>query len=157
MKKQVMNQAWVIARNAAAEFGGRVVEFFAEALREAWRLSKLVVPAMAMAMMVEVAEEKAEMTIEQKLIAQGGKLWEKNNKRRIYFSTPLMAKALAFDYDKWNGSTLDGKPVSEKFAKNLWAILGESKFYYDCATEKFGSYLLDEKQQQEMITFFNAH
>lgn len=65
MKKQVMTQAWAIAREAAATFGGRVVEFFAQALRQAWAMAKTVVPVMAGAMMVETAKPfvPAELTV----------------------------------------------------------------------------------------------
>jgi hypothetical protein len=60
MKKQVMTQAWAIARKAAVELGGRAVEFFAQALREAWKLAKTVVPAMMGAAMVQIQDEQTQ-------------------------------------------------------------------------------------------------
>jgi hypothetical protein len=61
MKTQVMKKAWEIAREAVAKFGGLVAEYFSEALREAWKLAKLVVPAMAGAMMVEMNQGSSKL------------------------------------------------------------------------------------------------
>ena len=36
----VMKEAWRIAREAVVKFGGKVREYFAEALKEAWKLAK---------------------------------------------------------------------------------------------------------------------
>jgi hypothetical protein len=38
--KEVMQQAWKIAREGVAKFGGKVKEYFAEALKIAWELAK---------------------------------------------------------------------------------------------------------------------
>lgn len=38
--QNVMTQAWAIAREGQAKFGGSVREYFAEALRMAWRIAK---------------------------------------------------------------------------------------------------------------------
>jgi len=38
--QNVMTQAWVIAREGQRKFGGKVREYFAEALRMAWRIAK---------------------------------------------------------------------------------------------------------------------
>jgi hypothetical protein len=84
MKTQVMKQAWQIAREGAARFGGRVVEFFAEALREAWRLAKLVVPVMAGAMMVEVAE------VEEFVLKVSGKASRPATYKQYCYLTDLM-------------------------------------------------------------------
>jgi hypothetical protein len=40
MKKEVMKNAWAIAKNAAAKFGGKSVEYIAEALKMAWVAAK---------------------------------------------------------------------------------------------------------------------
>lgn len=40
MMKQVMLKAWEIAREGVKKFGGKVKEYFAEALRMAWRIVK---------------------------------------------------------------------------------------------------------------------
>lgn len=39
-KSQIMSRAWEIAREAAAQFGGKAKEFFAESLRQAWAETK---------------------------------------------------------------------------------------------------------------------
>jgi Streptococcus thermophilus bacteriophage Gp111 protein len=39
-KKGVMKNAWKIARNGAAKFGGNAKEYFAEALKMAWAIAK---------------------------------------------------------------------------------------------------------------------
>ena len=39
-KKQIMTNAWKIARNGAAKFGGSAKEYFAEELRMAWAIAK---------------------------------------------------------------------------------------------------------------------
>jgi hypothetical protein len=88
MKTNVMKQAWAIARTAAANFGGRAVEFFAEALREAWKLAKIVVPAMAGAMMVDV---KSVITLEDVQKSQRG----------VYYDEKLRAFKFHFAYDKY--------------------------------------------------------
>lgn len=38
--QNVMKQAWAIARTGQKNFGGKVIEYFAEALRMAWRIVK---------------------------------------------------------------------------------------------------------------------
>ncbi|MBJ6360894.1 hypothetical protein ACFOQM_06220 [Paenibacillus sp. GCM10012307] len=44
-KKAVMVKAWKVARSAAAKFGGKVKQYFAEALRQAWKATRLPQPA----------------------------------------------------------------------------------------------------------------
>lgn len=41
-KKSVMNNAWKFARNGAKRFGGRPKEYFAEALKLAWKMYKQI-------------------------------------------------------------------------------------------------------------------
>lgn len=40
--KNVMNKAWEIAKSAAAKFGGRAAQYFAQALKMAWEGAKEV-------------------------------------------------------------------------------------------------------------------
>lgn len=40
MKKEVMTKAWGIAKSAVAKFGGKAVEYIAEALKMAWAAIK---------------------------------------------------------------------------------------------------------------------
>ena len=39
-KSVLMKNAWTFAKEGAAKFGGKAVEYFAEALKEAWALKK---------------------------------------------------------------------------------------------------------------------
>ncbi|AZF91158.1 hypothetical protein CHPC954_0023 [Streptococcus phage CHPC954] len=36
MKKEIMTNAWEIAKNASKKFGGKAIEYIAEALKMAW-------------------------------------------------------------------------------------------------------------------------
>ncbi|MCE2265860.1 hypothetical protein GPX01_08835 [Streptococcus thermophilus] len=40
MKKEIMKNAWGIAKNAAKKFGGKAIEYIAEALKMAWATAK---------------------------------------------------------------------------------------------------------------------
>lgn len=40
MKKEIMKRAWEIARQGAEKFGGKAIEYIAEALRMAWKEAK---------------------------------------------------------------------------------------------------------------------
>ncbi|MCE2069305.1 hypothetical protein ACXOJ3_09560 [Streptococcus thermophilus] len=40
MKKEVMKNAWGIAKNAVKKFGGKAIEYIAEALKMAWADAK---------------------------------------------------------------------------------------------------------------------
>ncbi|MCS8612795.1 hypothetical protein [Streptococcus thermophilus] len=40
MKKEIMKNAWGIAKNAAKKFGGKAIEYIAEALKMAWSAAK---------------------------------------------------------------------------------------------------------------------
>lgn len=40
MKKEIMKRAWEIAKQGAEKFGGKAIEYIAEALRMAWKEAK---------------------------------------------------------------------------------------------------------------------
>lgn len=40
MKKEIMKRAWEIARQGAEKFGGKAIEYIAEALKIAWKEAK---------------------------------------------------------------------------------------------------------------------
>ncbi|ETK25823.1 hypothetical protein ERIC1_2c00110 [Paenibacillus larvae subsp. larvae DSM 25719] len=40
--KNVMKKAWEIAKEGVKKFGGKVTEYFAEALRMAWKIAKYI-------------------------------------------------------------------------------------------------------------------
>lgn len=66
--KNIMTRAWEIAREAVANYGGKAVEYIAEALKMAW---------------AEVKEVR--YTVED-LIAMGAKRWEKAGYDRLYLN-----------------------------------------------------------------------
>jgi hypothetical protein len=79
------------------------------------------------------------MITQQSLIALGGKLWERDGKRRVYFS-PL-AEFIGLEVNRYNtgnvsSATLNGERISNSQAtRMLWAVAG--KFWWDAADEKF--------------------
>lgn len=52
--RNVMKEAWKIAREGAKKFGGRAVDYFAEALRVAWAIVKKGVKKVSTAVRVEL-------------------------------------------------------------------------------------------------------
>jgi len=70
----------------------------------------------------------------------GGKLWEKNSMKRIYFNRDVVIKAIKLDVDYYNtgnvsGATLEGDAISNSEAKRI--LSGIDKVWYDFADGKF--------------------
>ena len=59
MKKEVMTNAWKIAKNAAKKFGGKAIEYIAEALKMAWSAIKDNGTSLAKFQAVEAKMRKA--------------------------------------------------------------------------------------------------
>ncbi|MCC8990611.1 MAG: hypothetical protein LM516_07560 [Staphylococcus sp.] len=59
MKKEVMTNAWKIAKNAAKKFGGKAIEYIAEALKMAWSAIKENGTSLAKFQAVEAKMRKA--------------------------------------------------------------------------------------------------
>src|ERR1041385_5685450 len=81
-----------------------------------------------------------EKQITKILTDAGGKLWEKNSMKRIYFNTEVIAKAIGLDVDYYktgniSGATLQGKLISNSEAKRI--LNGINKVHYDFADGKF--------------------
>jgi hypothetical protein len=76
---------------------------------------------------------------QQSLVAIGGKLWERDDKRRVYFND--LAEFLGLEVNRYNtgnvsSATLNGDKISNSQAtRMLWAISG--KLWWDAADEKF--------------------
>lgn len=79
------------------------------------------------------------------LIAVGGKLWEKNGKRRIYFNKlrELMGLEIHF-YPAAPGrqrmishATLRGKDIEISEARDLYELTRDGKFWYDVDEKSF--------------------
>lgn len=119
MKAQIMRRAWEIARGAVAELGGKVKEFFAEALRMAWAEAKSVVKPI-----VERIEELEKL---------GFRRWTKGDYDRLYISPEFLGLSLEF-YKSGNvcHAELDGEEISHRKAEGLRAC----KTYIDVKTEK---------------------
>lgn len=96
--KKVMIKAWEIARNGQEKFGGKVSEYFAEALKMAWALIKKGVNKMANDLKV-IAREIEEAFMEESITVQAN-VWEKYGKRRIYINAGYGLKAGYFEFDQ---------------------------------------------------------
>ena len=59
MKKEIMKNAWGIAKNAAKKFGGKAIEYIAEALKMAWSDAKVSNTSLAKFQAVEEKMRKA--------------------------------------------------------------------------------------------------
>lgn len=104
-KKELMKNAWNIAREGQKNFGGKVSEYFAEALRMAW------------------AQAKNGLDIEA-LEAKGFNRWTKGNFDRLYFSIEKSG-ALDLDYYKsgnLRAADLEGKRISNAEACRLLSV-----------------------------------
>lgn len=104
-KKQIMTKAWEIAREGQKAFGGKVREYFAEALKMAW------------------AQAKNGIDIED-LEKKGFNRWTKGEMDRLYFNLEK-AGALELDYYKsgnLRSAYLDGERISNAEACRLLAV-----------------------------------
>lgn len=104
-KKEIMSKAWEIAREGQKEFGGKVTEYFAEALKMVW------------------AEAKNSINIEA-LEKKGFNRWTKGNMDRLYFSLEKSGD-LKLDYYKsgnLRSADLDGERISNAEACRLLAV-----------------------------------
>lgn len=76
------------------------------------------------------------------LEAIGGKLWEKNGKRRIYFNYDLLVEVYGLELERYNSGNicaawLDGETISNRRAYDISATLRTGKLYYDLAGGTF--------------------
>src|SRR5690606_21539281 len=71
MKKEIMKRAWEISRQGAEKFGGKAIEYIAEALKIAWN------------------EVKTIMKIENEKIKVKYNEWKKYGKHRIYMDIEM--------------------------------------------------------------------
>lgn len=84
--QNVMKQAWAIARTGQKNFGGRVSEYFAEALRMAWRIAKGM----------------EDLRIDNEVREVSGREWQNYGKHRVYLEA-----LIEFTYTK----TVNGNDV----------------------------------------------
>ena len=122
MKKQVMTRAWEIARAAQVLFGGKVREFFAEALRMAWKEIK----GAGKKIIDRIAE----------LEAKGFKRWQKGTMDRLYINARELGLVCTY-YKSGNiqSATFNGEKISNSEAYRI----KNAKTYIDVATEELVS------------------
>lgn len=104
-KKEIMVNAWKIAREGQKEFGGKVSEYFAEALRMAWAQAKNTIN-------IEALEQK------------GFSRWSKGNMDRLYFNIQKSGH-MDVDYHKTGSisyASVDGEEISHRFAGQILAV-----------------------------------
>lgn len=120
--KNIMKRAWEIAKEAVKKFGGKVRQYFSEALRMAWKEAKNVAKKI-----VDRIEE---------LEALGFKRWQKGNMDRLYIN----ASMLGLNYGKYNTGNIkwaefQGMSISNSEARRMLA----AKTYIDIKAEKVHS------------------
>nr|EDU9551459.1 hypothetical protein [Salmonella enterica subsp. enterica] len=120
-KSTLFITAWNTSRDAAAKFGGSVKSYFAESLKLAYGRTRLV-------------------TLES-CLKIGGKLWEKNGMRRVYFNGDIVAAAVGFEYDtyktgnvKW--ACLGDASLANGRANAVRTMIHSGKFWFDTADNK---------------------
>lgn len=122
-KSTIFSNAWSIARNAAAKFGGSVKSFFAEALKMAYRATELTVEA---------------------LVKLGGSEWIKGDYHRVYFNGDALCEIIGLSistYKTGNVSfaVMNGEKISNTKASSLRSRLFTGKFWFDAKTGEFAS------------------
>ena len=115
--KNIMKEAWRIAKEAAAKFGGRAIQYIAEALRMAWAAVK------APKAVIDRIEELEEM---------GFRRWQKNGMDRLYIN----ATALGLNYSRYktgnvSSAWFDGTMISNCECRRML----DAKTYIDVKTQ----------------------
>ena len=86
----------------------------------------------------------------EKLVALGGKLWEKGAMRRAYFNYEELARFYGLEYDGWK-FTIDGEKVSNNSGHQIGSALRNGKFWFDLVTGEFASKGMSEKMTEKLI------
>lgn len=104
-KKEIMVNAWTIAKEGQKAFGGKVREYFSEALKMAW------------------AQAKGGINIEA-LEKKGFSRWSKGNMDRLYFNIQKSGH-MDVDYYKTGNisyASVDGEEISHRFAGQILSV-----------------------------------
>lgn len=104
-KKEIMVNAWRIAREGQKAFGGKVREYVAQALKMAW------------------AQAKGGINIDA-LEQKGFSRWSKGNMDRLYFNIQKSGH-MDVDYYKTGNisfASVDGEEISHRFAGQILAV-----------------------------------
>ena len=123
-RRDIMVRAHEIARTLAGDYMARM----ALALRQAW--------------------------LEARLIQAGGRRWTKGEFNRIYFNN--LDELYGLRYDTYNTgnicwATVDGKRISNNFARQILAMLASAKVWYDCNTGRFEAKGLTERAHERIM------
>jgi hypothetical protein len=104
-KKEIMVNAWRIAREGQKAFGGKVSEYFAEALKMAWAQAKNSID-------IEALEKK------------GFNRWTKGDMDRLYFNIERSGHMEVDHYKTGNISyaAIDGEEISHRFAGQILSV-----------------------------------
>lgn len=104
-KKELMENAWEIAREGQKTFGGKVSEYFAESLKMAWAQAKNTID-------IEALEQK------------GFSRWTKGDMDRLYFNIEKSGDLDADYYKTGNmrSAYLNGERISNAEACRLLSV-----------------------------------
>ena len=104
-KKEIMKNAWSIAREGKKAFGGKVSEYFAQALKMAW------------------AQAKNKIDVES-LKKKGFSRWTKGDMDRLYFNIQRSGHMEVDHYNTGNISfaAIDGEEISHRFAGQILSV-----------------------------------
>lgn len=98
--------------------------------------------------------------IEKHLIETcGGRLWEKDEKRRIYFND--VADRAGYEWGRYNTGNLSwvrymGEKMSNRKGGIELARVQRGKFWYDCTTGEFNSsHEIDGEEHQNILNSLN--
>lgn len=138
--KNIMTRAWEIAKEAVVNFGGKAVEYIAEAMKMAW---------------AEVKEVR--YTVED-LMAMGAKRWQKAGYDRLYLNNAGL-KLAGLEISRYNtgnvsSAKLNGEKVSNTKGSNMASIV--ERAYIDLTTGKlYCTHAKDDDVQQAVIALEN--
>lgn len=118
--KKIMNKAWEIARNAAAKFGGRAVEYIAMALRMAWQ---------------EMKSGSIETRIAE-LEALGFRRWQKNGMDRMYINASTLGLICVY---RKSGTISDAEFRGESISNRQARMMADAKTYIDLINRRLVS------------------
>lgn len=104
-RKEIMKNAWTIAREGQKAFGGKVREYFNEALKMAWAQAKNSID-------IEALEKK------------GFNRWTKGDMDRLYFNIEHSGHMVVDHYNTGNISfaSVDGEEISHRFAGQILSV-----------------------------------
>lgn len=133
--KNIMTRAWEIAKEAVANFGGKAVEYIAEAMKMAWEEVKVV-----------------RYSIED-LIAMGAKRWQKAGYDRLYLNNAGL-KIAGLEISRYNtgnvsSAKLNGEKVSNTKGRNMASIV--ERAYIDLTSGKLHCTQAKDDDVQEAV------